>query len=187
MREEERAFGRLVKPISSTAKVLDVGSGELAGGNTSNHLVDKFGPNYTGIQIKKETIERYKRIKENVEIIHGDFYKTKFKGKYDLVVLDLDIINNVTRDWEGDGIKKSAFDALKTGGHVICYVMSTTKYGSEDDGLMLERHHEYFWEGAPNVVRIVKKCMRYLEGFDIVDVQKEEARDYIYWVKLRKL
>lgn len=175
-------FDNLIQVLPTDSKVLDVGASGLEGENTTNALVARF-PDYTGICIRPEKVEAYKYLHPDVNLIVGDFYARDIPDEtYDLVVLDLNIENNLLKDWTDEGVKR-IHKMLKPGGYLINYVMTTTEYGDPDaTPQLIATHRDKFWGGWKKIGDKLSK----LKGFEVYASAQEQGRPYIQWVMLKK-
>jgi len=141
-------FKRIIQKIDRNAKVLDVGAWGLEGENTSQHLKERFS----------------KVVFMNIEQIEGvtlvdDFYKCKFREKFDVIVLDMPQEDNVKKDWTNEGLKRVA-ELLKGNGIFITFIL-------------LREEQEY---QDVNVSKL----------FDLFAIYPENQRKDIIWVALKK-
>lgn len=172
------AFEKVMSQIPNKGKVLDVGAAGLEGDNTTDYLVANF-PDYTGICIRPEKVEAY----NNPNIIVGDFYKTQFDTKFDVIVLDLNIDNNIGKDWTDEGLQRM-HEILNPDGYLVNYVMLTTEYGDDHTPHEIRTHADKFW--GELTAEAVGKKLQTIPGFELFAYQLEERRPYILWVALRK-
>lgn len=189
---EEKAFAKLIKNISREAKVLDIGSGGLEGENTTRALLDHFGAeNVTGICKDEKMVEVFRaQLKEerkavpSIEVV--DYYDFQTDEKFDLVVHDLNIDNNL-KDWSVDGLERSG-SFLKDGGFLIQYVMTTEHYGDpEETPALLRAHRNKFWWTSEFSQEMIGNRLRHLKNWEIWACEREQRRPYITWVMLRKV
>jgi len=183
----ESIFEKLISKFPTEFSVLDIGAGGLEGENTSNALVDRF-PDYLGMNSGQDHPVPYNLIRPNAKVIESDFYTHEFNKGFDLIVLDLNIVNNVKQDWEGDGIRHKVYNLLNDGGHVICYIMTTTEYGDALDRQMLKDHHQAFWGSrAVTQVDMARTITRLFPMYYLEEIAQEVRRPYIHWADMRKL
>lgn len=178
---------RLIKHLPKDLKVLDVGCGGLYGENTSEYLIAHFGvENITGVCTSEREVGIYHARRAEmglpeVSIRVEDFYKME-PEKYDVVVLDLNIENNL-KDWTDKGLEY-AKKFLKPGGYLINYVMVTDQYKDEDTGEMIKVAWADFFGGDIGYEQVGKKLSS-LKDFKLLGQVKEERRPYILWVLLQ--
>lgn len=178
-------FEKIISQIDKDSFVLDVGASGHEGENTTNYLIKRF-ENYFGICIQPEKVEAYKDNHPEAHIIVGDFYKHKFKDKFDVVVLDLNIENNVIQDWSLEGLQ-NVRELLNDGGILINYVMTTDQYGDADvTPALIRKRWVEFWKVDKLTNEAIGKRLENIPGFDLFAHEVEERRPYIMWVGLKK-
>lgn len=190
MQKLQHGFQRIIKHIPKDSKVLDVGGGGLDGENTTNFLRERFeDTNITLIDIAPGRIDAYLEkfaVNEVFRVMEGDFYKVNWEEKFDLIVLDLNIDNNIKQDWTSKGLNR-IHGLLNPGGIVITYVMITDEYGDADTPKMIGDHMKEFWNSTPpNVYTIRKKLESYSQIYKVFMITKENVRPDIIWVALQK-
>jgi hypothetical protein len=118
----------------------------------------------------------------------ADFYKTYFDQKFDLIVLDLNIDNNISQDWTRKGLER-VHGLLKQDGFVIIYILTKEGYTNEEPTKsMVEEHHRSFWKGVPVTVDAIgNKLREFKDLFNLVSIQPCDRRDNIAWVKLQRI
>ena len=183
---EEKGFKRLISSLPK-GSVLDVGCGGLEGENTTDYLVEYFGvESITGVCKWKKDIDKYRLKVPEINIIETDYYGIEFNEKFDLVVLDLNIENNL-KDWTDEGLKRTS-KLVKKDGVLINYVMMTDAYGDPNETpQMIRDHRKNFWESDEWKNEMVGARIRKIKGFKLLGVEREERRPYIYWVALQKI
>ena len=190
MHQLSSGFQRIIKRIPKRSRVLDVGGGGLDGANTTNFLRERFS-DITLIEIATGRMHDYvkKFGDENIrQMIHDDFYKRKWgRDKFDLIVLDLNIENNIKRDWTSAGLKR-IHRLLNPNGIVIIYVMTTYEYGDAEIPSMICKHMNIFWESVPPTTTGIRRKLKrdFADLYDVFSIVKEEIRDTIIWVALKK-
>jgi len=107
-------FQRIIETLPSNSQVLDVGAMGLGGENTTKYLWKRFGENVTCLN--KE------QIGHAIDIV-ADFYTYDFKEKYDVVVLDMKVKDNIEKDWTFDGFCR-IFNLLSSKGIFITYLIT---------------------------------------------------------------
>lgn len=194
---EISGFQRLISWMPRGFSVLDVGAGGLLGENTTDYLLDRFGvKNYLGVcseehQVGVYQARRNEAKKPYAKIRVEDFYGIKFwqnlnKKKFDLVVLDLNIENNL-KNWTEGGLAQMK-DYVKPGGYLINYIMMTDKYGDEDKTPDLINSAWRKFYGSNEFSReVVGKKLQSLDGWELVAQEMEERRPYIMWVLLKNV
>ena len=183
-------FEKIISAIDPNSSVLDVGAGGLEGANTTDYLIKRFSvENVKGICILPEKVEAYKERFPEMDLRVGDFYKTdSFKeNSLDLLVLDLNIENNVIRDWSLEGLERCR-GFLKKGGILINYVITTDQYGdvNETPALIRKRWKE-FWKTEVLTYEDIGKKLSNIPGYELFVHEVEELRPYIMWVALKKI
>lgn len=139
------SFSKLINKIPADSEVLDVGGGGLGGVNTTNYLITHFGgDNVTCINDKEERVAQFILDNPDVRMIVGDFYTYRFRRKFDLIVLDMNLALNI-RDWEEGVLKKRVVKLLKKGGFVINYIKPGTEQFKMLDIIQEERRQEIAW------------------------------------------
>lgn len=184
------AFERLIKWMPRGYEVLDVGCGGLYGENNSRAIAKQFKhENILGVCFRQETNSDFQRFKvehPNIKVLDNNFYQLDFEklGKFDLVLLDLNIENNTGRDWSDEGLAR-AWHLLKPGGYLINYVMMTDQYGEPETPELIREHWRNWW-GGPIAPMTVGNKLYSLRQWEVVATEKEERRPYILWVLLKK-
>lgn len=174
----KEAFERLIDTLPPSASVLDVGCYGHKGANTSKFLA-KYFHHVTGVAISQKAIDQAPK---NYEVIHDNFYTHDFKP-FDLVVLDLDIENNLLRDWTDKGLARMK-TLINPGGYLINYVMMTTEYGDPDTPDLLAWHRDRWWkEHTPEAIG---KKLTSLPGWELITAIPENRRPYILWTLLKR-
>jgi len=170
-------FIELIRDIPTTASVIDVGAYGLQGENTTTELVAHFEDVLT-TNIKKI---------EGVKLV-ADFYKTYFDKKFDLIVLDLNIDNNVSQDWTRSGLDR-IHDLLAPDGYVIIYVLTRDGYTEEEPTkTMIAENLNQFWKSNPVTIDAIgNKLREFKDIFRLVAIQPDDRRDNIAWVKLQRI
>lgn len=193
--ESGSAFKDLLTGLDPNFSVLDVGVGGLEGENTSNDLLDYFSSdNILGICNNQQAVDlfvaqRQEQNKPVPTIIVDDFYIHTFDTQFDLVVLDLNIDNNVQRDWTELGLE-TMHDLVKKGGYLINYVMLTDQYGEEETPGMIRRRWKDFYKEEMNVSDNKEKVLNKLSSLNrwqLVSYCVEERRPSIMWVLMKNL
>lgn len=161
---------RMISVLPPTASILDVGAGGLQDENTGIYLKARF-EDYTGINTKQFGQD-----------ILGDFYTHSFDRKFDLIVLDLNIDNNLLKDWTNEGLEY-ARSLLNPNGFLINYVMVTTNYGDPETPAMIAKHRDEFWNGWEGIIDKLEN----LKGFKLMGILQEERRPEILWVMLKTI
>lgn len=181
--ENLEAFERMIREFPKNSRVLDVGYAGHDGENTSNYLAAYFD---RVVGITNSTTIANNNKKDNCEIIIDNFYNYRFNQQFDLVVLDLDIENNLLRDWRDGGLERVA-KLLAPGGHLINYVMTTDQYGDPDQTPDLIRwHSERFWGTPVPTNEAIGERIKRLRGWELCTAKQEKRRPYITWVMLKK-
>lgn len=173
----QTAIERLIADIPKTASVLDVGYGGLDGENTTNFLRAHF-EKVEGLCKDKNGVDRYRAFKpesESDDVTIG-FYPNDvpFGKKWDLLVLDTNIEGSLAF-WSAKGLEK-AWGFVKENGGILTYIMLTDLYGEEETQKQIIEHRERYWAS----------CLPHIVWNHVVAMQREERRDYIMWVLLRK-
>lgn len=177
-------FKDLISAIDPAAKVLDVGAGGLSGENTSYDLIERF-PNYTGICLPHKESDAFKGNFPDKRIIQEDFYTHRFDGeKFDVIVLDLNIENNL-KDWSDEGLAKMR-ELISERGFLISYVMTTDQYGNAETTELLKAHWRQFWESEAFATVAIGRKLNMISGFELFLSGHEDRRPYITWVILQK-
>lgn len=195
IQESGSAFKDLLPLLDNQSTVLDVGFGGLEGDNTSIDLLDYFQTdNITGICNNAEAVDlfvaqRNEQGKPTPNFVIDDFYIHPFEKQYDVVVLDLNIDNNVQRDWTELGLEN--MNALvKKGGYLINYVMLTDQYGDQETPAMIKRRWKDFYKEEMNVndnKEVVLNKLSNLRNWELVSYCVEERRPTIMWVLMKNL
>lgn len=190
--ESSNGFRRLISVLPRSFRVLDVGAGGLQGINTTNFLLEHFGvKNVLGVCTPEKEVNYYyaqrteKGLpKANIQV--SDFYEMQFPQKFDLVVVDMNVENNVIHDWSEEGLAR-ARELLKDGGYLIQYVMLTDQYGdpNKTPELIRTRWIE-FWETENLTLQSIGERLQRLNGWEVFAYEVEERRPYILWMMLRK-
>ena len=170
MSEELKGFRKIIAGLPKNLSVLDVGAWGLEGDNTTEAIREHF-TDVTFIN-RKEVAK---------PCIKADYYTYEFDKKFDLIVLDLNIDNNIQRDWEENF--RHSFKNLKEGGSIICYAMITSDYGDPETPAMIKKHWKDYWKCCElTPIDIVAGV---IDRFTLLDIQEDERRGEIYWVHLR--
>lgn len=180
------AFEKLINWMPKSFDVLDVGAAGLEGENTTDTLVKRF-KGYTGICIRPEKVAAYLQLHPELtgKLLCDDFYSHPFnRHSFDLVVLDMNIDNNMARDWTDEGLAR-AWELLKPGGYLINYVMMTDQYGDPETPAQIREHWRTWWQGPINPMTVGNKLYS-IRQWEVVATEKEERRPYILWVLLKK-
>lgn len=184
----QAAIEKLIGWMPRGGKVLDIGCAGLDGENTSEFLINHFTKEgFVGVcrktQWNKESIANFESKHVGVTVLDRDFYEMEFDGQFDLLVLDLNIDNNILKDWTEEGMER-AKSIVKRGGYLINYVMTTTEYGDTDTPALLAKHRDKWW-GSFSDEDITRK-LNNINDWEYVAHQKEERRPEIIWVLLKK-
>lgn len=192
MTESQNGFPRLIKQLPKTFTVLDVGAGGLQGENTTNYLIEHFdAKNILGVCRADVETQRFIATREankmfTIPIISDDFYQIKFDGQFDLVVLDMNIGNNLEKDWSDEGLERMR-SLVKDGGYLINYIMTTDQYGDPEKTPEFIRKYWWQWWNTGNLtMRAIGEKLRQLDGWELFDYEQEPRRDYILWTMLKK-
>ena len=172
------AFEKLIQHLPKDTSVLEIGSFGHEGKNTSEVLANYFDK-VTGVTISRKAVTL---APTNYEIIHDNYYAMDFPA-YGLVVLDLDIENNLIRDWTDKGIERVK-KFVKPGGYLINYIMMTREYGDPDTPDLIDWHTDRWWKAL--TPEAIGKKLKSLPGFDLIAVNPETRRPYILWVLLQR-
>lgn len=180
-------FQRILETLPRNMRVLDVGAGGLEGENTTNYLLPHVGQNnYKGICTTKKQVDSYTNLHPEADIVVGDFYETEFKEKFDLIVLDLNIANNVERDWTDEGLARVR-EMLDKDGLLINYVLCTDGYGDPGETPeLIRKGWKDFWGMDEFSHEKVGNKLYSLKGWEVYMTSQEERRNYILWVALRR-
>lgn len=187
MQKLQHGFQRIIKHIPKNSKVLDVGGGGLDGENTTNFLRERF-EDITIIERVVGRVEEYaqKFGVEGLTIITKDFYKHNFDTKFDLIVLDLNIDNNIQKDWTIEHLWR-VHELLNKKGIVIIYVMTTEDYGDADTPKMIRYHMKHWWASIPPNVHTIREMLDdFIYFYKVFMIAKENVRPDIIWVALQK-
>lgn len=174
------AFEKIINKIPKTASVLDVGAWGHEGVNTSISLRKRFN-DVTGINTKYN---------DAVDIV-ADFYEYTLTKRFDLIVLDLNIDNNVKRDWTDEGLKR-IHEMLSRNGVVVIYIETDLNYGNEVPGIRekLIKHKKDFWglgESQEFTKERIKKGLgKYKKMYNVFAIEPEQRRIDIIWIALKK-
>ena len=156
--------------------MLDVGGWGLEGDNTSQYLEERFS----------DIIFMNNKPLDKVNLV-GDFYGHKFKEKFDLIVLDLNIENNVLKDWSDEGLERVR-GLLKKGGTLINYIMTTSDYGDPNETPeLIKRRWKEFWGTEDITDGSIGRKLKNIPGYEFFIHIQEEQRSEIIWVVLKKL
>lgn len=170
------SFKNLLQKTQQT-EVLDVGGGGLEGENTSNHLIERFGvENVTLINTKIDSVKLFMEKNPDANMLIGNYLTFNFLHKYDIVVLDLNIEQNL-KDWENN--HERAWNLLKPGGSIITYVMTTTDYGDPETKDLIRESMLKVW-GTDLITKNTLLGNDYVE-----EVENDNRRNYIKWVILK--
>ena len=186
-------FDNAVKDLYKIPKVLDVGAGGLDGHNTTKSLHKYFGyANVTCMQIKEAVARDYVSKYPSTIMKEQDFYEYDFKDeKFDLIVLDLNIDNNINRDWQGDGLKK-AHSILNPKGIVVCYICHDNSASPAASDYMyledlIQKHLDGFWGGSVVDEKIKSVIKEKFPMYKLVSINDDVERDNITWIALQKV
>ena len=170
-------FIELISDIPTNKSVLDVGAYGLQGENTTTELVAHFEDVLT-INIRKI---------EGVKLV-ADFYRAHFDKKFDLIVLDLNIDNNVSQDWTRAGLDR-VHNMLAPDGFVIVYILTKDGYTEQEPTkTMINDNLNHFWKACPVTVDAIgNKLREFKDIFRLVAIQPDDRRDNIAWVKLQRI
>lgn len=172
-----RGFDKLIQKISRYAEVLDVGAWGLKGENTTKPLLKRF---FNVMTMNVKPLEGVDKV--------ADFYRYNFgRRKFDLIVLDLDMQNNVGRDWTRRGLEH-IYDLLSKGGVVIIYALTNRKYSFDPKvNQMVESHLDSFWKCRPLTPEgIASKLAEFADLFTVFGIEKDGERDNVIWVALKR-
>lgn|SRR3990167_853951 len=172
------SFENLIEHFPKTLQVLDVGCYGHEGANTSQFLAKHF-EKVTGIAINQSAVDQ---AASNYEVIHDNFYTHNFQ-LFDLVVLDLDIENNLLRDWTDKGLNRMK-TIVKPGGYLINYVMMTREYGDPDTPDLIDWHTARWWKAL--TPEAVGNKLKSLPGWELIAASPETRRPYILWTLLKR-
>lgn len=183
-----RGFEKLIQDIPKNYSVLDVGAGALQGANTTNDLIKHFGTkNYLGICLEQEKIDTFiscrKLNREPIPtIIAEDFYLYTDVSP-DVLVIDLNLDNNLNNEWSDTGIHR-AYELTKQ--YYITYVMSYNVDLAINERVTCHAHD--FWGTLPITNSVIRKKLKeYSDLFEVIAIEKDDPRDEILWVKLKKV
>ena len=183
-------FEKLILAVPKNSVVLDVGAGGLEGFNTTDFLIERFGvENVKGICIQPEKVAAYKDRFPEMDLVVGDFYeRSHYKQKsFDLVVLDLNVKNNIIKDWSLEGLERMR-GFIKQDGMLINYVMTTDQYGDENNTpALIRKRLKEFWHTDLLTYEDIGKRLTNLPGYELFAHEVEEIRSYIMWVALKKV
>lgn len=190
MSEPKTGFEKLIELLPRQWKVLDVGGGGLHGENTTDALVEHFDDVTCVCWADTETDVYKARLDERKikrpRFISADYYTIDFANDYGLVVTDLNVENNLARDWSDEGIERVR-DMLIPGGVWITYVITTDQYDSEETGAFIREQSKKLWGRFPFDNEDIGKRLSSLKGWEIYGQEQESRRSYIHWVALRKV
>src|SRR3990167_79171 len=190
--ESPSGFLKLIKHLPKDFTVLDVGSGGLQGENTTEYLAEHFLPeNILGICRSEHEVGRYQAIRAEkkliqLNIILDDFYTHDFShhAPFDLVVLDMNIENNLAKDWSDQGLARVR-GLVKPGGYLINYIMLTDQYGDpKKTPAFIRDTWRKNWGTDKLTSRDIDRRMANLKGWEVFAHDIEERRDYILWIML---
>lgn len=149
---------------------MDVGYGGLNGENTTDFLRMHF-KNIDGLcKDEKAVVDYQVRTGAQDEVYIGIYPQRMPNKTYDLLVLDPNIEGNLAF-WSHEGMKR-AWGFVNDGGAIITYIMTTDEYGDPETHELLKQHRKDWWENGGEV--------------KIANQEREERRDYIIWVLLKK-
>jgi hypothetical protein len=171
-------FDKLIRTLPKELKVLDVGVAGHEGENTSCFLV-KYFSDVTGITIRSEKEVAW----DAYPVIRDDFYKHKFKEKFDLIVLDLNIDNNIGRDWTTEGLGRIS-KLLNPNGYLINYVMMTDNYGDPETPALIRKHAKKWWGELTD--EAVRSKLSTLDIWRLISCERESRRPEILWILLQR-
>jgi len=178
----KEAFERLIESLPEDLRVLEVGINGHDGENTSHFLAKRFD-NIVGLNIRPEKIEEWKEQYPDIVYECADYYEWEPNEKFELIVLDLNIENNL-KDWSDKELDR-VHKMLERGGCLINYIMTTTEYGNPGETpQLIDKHSKKWWKSFKN--EDIEKKLNSLKGFEWVACETEIRRDYITWVLLKK-
>lgn len=169
-------FNMLVRDMPKDMSVLDVGAWGLTGENTTTYLTNHF----------KTVITMNIKPIHGVDIV-GDFYTNPPNLRFDLIVLDLNIDNNLSHDWTREGMNR-IHKMLNPGGFVILYLLTKEGYTNDEPAkTLINNSLNHLWKSSPVTVDgIGNAIMGFKDIFDLVAIQPDDRRDNIAWVKLQR-
>jgi len=118
-------FEKIINKINPESKVLDAGGWGLEGVNTTQLLIDRFGEDNV-ITLNKDPIDGKK-----IDII-AEWYSYKPEKKYDVVVVDVDLDDNVKITWTTEEFHRMFNLFLKERGILILYIRTTRNTDYQD-------------------------------------------------------
>lgn len=191
----------MISVLPKDFTVLDVGSGGLQGENTTNYLIEHFdAKNILGVCKADVETQRFNATREankmfTIPIISADFYGMEFKEgdfnkstswKFDLVVLDMNIENNLEKDWSDEGLERMR-GLVKDGGYLINYIMLTDQYGDPEKTPAFIREQWKKWWGTDKLtLKEIGMRLTDIKGWEVFAHEVEERREYILWIMLKK-
>ena len=181
-------FEKIIQTIPKGSRILDVGSGGHEGENTTNYLIKRFGvDDVLGINIRPEKAEEIIEAHKGFNVLVGDFYKHKFKEKFDAVILDMNIENNVIYDWSLEGLERVR-GLLNKGGMLVNYIMTTDQYGDPNETpKLIRKMFKEFWKVEKLDYEAIGNRLQDISGYEVFAQEQEERRPYILWVALQKI
>ena len=182
------SFEELINLVPEDSKVLEVGTNGLQGENTSLALAKRF-KDIIGFNIPSAPGYLYQPW-PHYHVRLEDFYKATITEKYDLIVLDLNLGNNLRKDWTWEGLARM-YGLLNPGGYLINYVMTDTDYHSYSfpnyTGKFIKHHMASWWGQYPLTGLGILNKLHSLYIFKFVKMLQEERRKYIWWCLLQKI
>lgn len=180
-------FEELIKLVPEDSKVLEVGTNGLQGENTSLALAKRF-KSVIGYNIPSAPGYLYQPWL-HYPVRLEDFYKATITEKYDLIVLDLNLGNNLRRYWTWEGLAR-IHGLLNPGGFLINYALTKEDYQSYSfpnyTGKFIKHHMASWWNEYPLTEYGIAKKLNSLHIFRFVRMLQEEIRPYIWWCLLQK-
>jgi len=168
-------FKQLLKDIPIDARILDVGAWGVYGENTSTHL--KYFEDVVYMNTKPLA---------GVTLVQ-DFYDWTPDGKFDLIVLDLNIENNISRDWTREGMGR-VYRMLNEGGSLILYVLTKDGYTEEEPTkTQLDEKFKEYWKSSPVTIDAIGDRVWEMKFWELYGIQPDDHRNNIAWVRLTKI
>lgn len=192
--ESQRGFSKLISVLPKNFTVLDAGSGGLQGKNTTEYLAAYFDPkNILGFCLNEHDVAIYhaQRAEKKlplIKILPVDFYRLEFDPllRFDLAVLDMNIKNNLEKDWSDEGLERMR-GLVKDGGYLINYIMLTDQYGIEGKTPeMIRSHWRIWWRTEKLTLKEIGRRLTGLKGWEVFAHDIDERRPYILWIMLKK-
>lgn len=194
MKESLSGFQKLISALPKTFTVLDAGAGGLHGENTTDFLAAHFDPkNILGVcwsdhEVSVYHAQRAEKRLPPVSIVSADFYKLEFNPpmQFDLAVLDMNIESNLGIDWTDEGMERMQ-SFVKDGGYLILYLMTTDQYGDPDKTpAFIREQWKKHWQSDRLSANDIDRKLKSLKGWELFAQEREQRRDYITWVMLKK-